>query len=32
MSFLSWEKMLNSERREVVETGCGTDSQELSSS
>lgn len=32
MSFLCWEKKQNSERREAVETECGTDSQELSSS
>lgn len=32
MSFLRWEKIPYSERREVVEKECGTDSRELSSS
>lgn len=32
MSFLRWETILYSERREVAEMECGTDSRELSSS
>lgn len=32
MSFLCWEKIQNSERREAVEMECGTDNRELSSS